>query len=280
MKILEITELKKKYVKVIGKSSIDALNSISFELNKGEVLGVIGPNGSGKTTLFKCILGFIKPTSGNIIKFDNKFSGLELKKKMGFLSEKVNFNNFLTPVELLNFYGSLYGLTGSVLLNKINELLDMVDLENYKSMKVGGFSKGMLQRLGIAVSLINDCELLILDEPISGMDPFGAKKITEIIQELVKRGKTLILSSHVLSHVEDICSDILVLYKGKILRKGKLSDLVTDTNNYRIDIKVRNSQEAQNAENILKQNGFDISASSFSNQDLENIFVSLINGAK
>ncbi|OVE73507.1 hypothetical protein BVX93_01450, partial [bacterium B13(2017)] len=276
MNIIEVKNIIKIFKKGIGKEIITALNNISFSVKKGNVVGVIGPNGSGKTTLFKCIMDYIRPDKGEIILFENKFKDLNLKSKIGFLYEKVNCFPELTPIEILNIYSALFDIPKSERKDKINDVLKTVELIDFKKLKVKKFSKGMIQRLGIAITIINNAELLIFDEPISGLDPFGAIKISEIIEGLVEKGKTILLSSHVLSHIEDLCSEILILFKGNLILSGKLNEFITNYEKFRIDLKLKNSDDGEKAISLLKKEGFVIEESCFSNQDLEHIFINLI----
>ena len=280
MKIVQVHNLIKIFKKGVGHETITALGGVSFELEQGKVLGVIGPNGSGKSTLFKCILGFIQPKSGTITLFENRYQGAGLKCRIGFLYEKTNFYPELTPRELMTFYGKLYHLDPPTIQFRTKEYLNLVELSAFTDMKIRGFSKGMVQRLGIAMSLINESELLIFDELISGLDPFGAHKISGILQKLIERGKTIIMSSHVLSHIEDLCDDIIVLYKGKLLKSGSLEDFLTTRDRARIEIGVNGKDDIEKASNLLRDHGFQVAKSDLSSQDLENIFISLIGEQK
>ena len=276
MKIVNVQNLTKIYRRPFKKNGIKALNELSFSMKKGECLGVIGPNGSGKTTLFKCLLGFLKPTSGNITLFEQNSHLADLRLKIGFLYEKINVYADLTPFELLTYFGKLYKLDKNIIKDKIEELLTFVDLSAYSHIKAKNFSKGMIQRLGIALTLINDSELLIFDEPTSGLDPIGIIQISTILRKLRDQGKTIILSSHILSHIEDICSDIIILKKGKITRSGKLSTLITTTNKYRIDLDLKENDKPEIAIDKLKESGFSISSSKYTNKDLEDIFFEIM----
>jgi len=276
MKIVNVQNLTKIYRRPFKKNGTKALNELSFSMKKGECLGVIGPNGSGKTTLFKCLLGFLKPTSGNITLFEQNSHLADLRLKIGFLYEKINVYADLTPFELLTYFGKLYKLDKNIIKDKIEELLTFVDLSAYSHIKAKNFSKGMIQRLGIALTLINDSELLIFDEPTSGLDPIGIIQISTILRKLRDQGKTIILSSHILSHIEDICSDIIILKKGKITRSGKLSTLITTTNKYRIDLDLKENDKPEIAIDKLKESGFSISSSKYTNKDLEDIFFEIM----
>ncbi len=281
MNALEVKQLTKVFHATgIRRKKITALHDVSFSLEKGQVLGVMGPNGSGKSTLFKCILGFIRPNAGSIVVFENAYSPAVLKTKLGFLYERVNFYPELTPVELLEFYGKLYAIPRAVLKNRIEELLHLVDLWEFKDVKVRGFSKGMTQRVGIASALIQDAELLIFDEPATGLDLFGVAKIKEILQKLREKGKTLIVSSHVLSHIQDLCDQYLVLFKGEVLGSGPWQNLVGSQSAFQVDLKIQDGSEIQKVLHLLESNGFSVARSGFSPQDFEENFLKLFEGKK
>lgn len=280
MKIIEANNLIKTYTKSSRRESFRALDEVSFSLESGKVLGIIGPNGSGKTTLFKCLLGLIRPDKGSSTLFENRYQGLELKSKIGFLYEKTSLYQELTPEEILSFFGKLYRISGNLLKHRIDESLELVDLTSFKKTRIRGFSKGMVQRLGIALCLINDAELLIFDELISGLDPFGVHKINQIILNLIQRKKTLVISSHMLSHIEDLCTDILMLYKGKILKQGTLQDFASAQKNFHIDLNVRTPGDPEKALALLTGAGFQVSSNAYTSRDLENIFISMIHEQK
>ncbi|MBN2145607.1 MAG: ABC transporter ATP-binding protein [Candidatus Aureabacteria bacterium] len=276
MKVVEIQKLTKAFSLGFGKTPLKALDGLSFSLEKGQVLGVVGPNGSGKTTLFKCILGFIKATSGTIHLFENRLSEMELKSKIGFLQEKVNYYSELTPVELLKFYGSFYSIPSQMLKEKINELLKLVDLDAFRNIKVRNFSKGMLQRVGIASSLISDSEFLIFDEPASGLDLFGIAQIKNIMKKLSQQGKTLMISSHVLSHIQDICDEFVVLYKGRLIKAGNWNELMENRECFQIELKINSISEGEKAAALLTRSGYQVEHASWARQDLEKIFMTII----
>lgn len=272
MNILNVENITKSYKLNNSKNKIFALDDVSFKLQKGSVLGVIGPNGSGKTTLFKTILKFIKSDSGSVQLFGNELSTQEVRRKIGFLNEKVHFYPELTAQELLRFYAGLYNIKKDLIDNKVKEILKTVELTNVPQ-RIKGFSKGMTQRLGLAAALIGDPELIILDEPSSGLDAFGITIVTKIIKRLVDEGKTIIMASHVLTRVEDLCTHLLVLYKGKklyyddIRKAGKILD------QYRIDLNSTLSPEAI----IEKINSLNIGVVSVTHSsDLELFFIDLI----
>ena len=280
MKIIEANNLVKTYSKSSGRETFRALDDVSFSLSSGKVMGIIGPNGSGKTTLFKCLLGLIRPNQGNTVLFENKYEGIALKSKIGFLYEKTSLYHELTPEEILSFFGKLYRIPGPLLKQRIEESLELVDLTSFKKTRIRGFSKGMVQRLGIAMCLINDAELLIFDELISGLDPFGAYKINQIIANLIQRKKTLVISSHILSHIEDLCTDILMLYKGKILKQGTLQEFASAQKKFHMHLNVNSPEDPQTALDLLTHAGFQVSSDTYTSKDLENIFISMIHEQK
>lgn len=280
MKVIEANNLVKIYSRNSSRETFRALNDVSFSLESGKVLGIIGPNGSGKTTLFKCLLGLIHPNQGNTVLFENRYEGVTLKSKIGFLYEKTSLYHELTPEEILSFFGRLYRIPASLLKQRISESLELVDLTSFRKTKIRGFSKGMVQRLGIAMCLINDADLLIFDELISGLDPFGAFKISQIISSLIERKKTLVISSHILSHIEDLCTDILMLYKGRILKKGSLEDFASAQKNFHIHLKTNAPKDSETALALLRDAGFEVSSDTYNSRDLETIFISMIREQK
>jgi ABC-2 type transport system ATP-binding protein len=204
-----------------------AVNGIDFEIKPGEVVGLLGPNGSGKSTTVKMLLGLLYPTGGNITVFGKSPRAVETKKEIGYLPEESYLYKFLTAEETLNFFGSLFNISAEDRKQRIDQLLDMVGLAHARYRRVGEFSKGMARRIGLAQAMINDPAFLILDEPTSGLDPLGCREVKDLILALKKRGKTVLITSHLLSDVEDICDRVIILYGGKIRAQGALDDLLT-----------------------------------------------------
>lgn len=217
--VLNVENLSKIF-HLSGRRKLTALDQVSFSMQPGEVMAVLGPNGSGKSTLFKCILGYLKPETGRVNLFGRSLEFNQVREGLGFLFEKVSFYPELTPVELMTFYGRILGLKSKDIANEIDKWLSLVDLLSFKSEPVGNFSKGMVQRVGLAVSLLGDPPLLILDEPTSGLDIFGIYKMQSILSELKKGGKTLLISSHNISHIQAFTDTYLVLKKGKVVWLG------------------------------------------------------------
>lgn len=203
-----------------------AVNDIDFEVRQGEVLGLLGPNGSGKSTTVKMLLGLLYPTGGRLTVFGKSPRDVSIKKEIGYLPEETYLYKYLTAFETLDFFASLFNLSKAERTKRCEQLLDMVGLAHARNRPVGEFSKGMARRIGLAQAMINDPSLLILDEPTSGLDPLGCREVKDLIRTLKQRGKTVIVTSHLLSDVEDVCDRVIILYGGKIRAQGALSDLL------------------------------------------------------
>ncbi|MGB9696256.1 MAG: ABC transporter ATP-binding protein [Ignavibacteria bacterium] len=230
MNIIEIRNLTKIYpAKTFSKEKILALNDVSFSVKKGDIFGLLGPNGAGKTTLIKILLTIVHPSSGNIKVYDSNLQHSTYKKNIGYLPENHRFPPYMTAEQVLFYFGSLNGLSRKFLRNRIDEVLTLLELTEWRKTKIKKFSKGMLQRLALAQSVINDPELLFLDEPTDGVDPIGRKKIRDILLNMQQHGKTIFLNSHLLSEVEMICNRVAILHKGALIQESTIEDLTTSS---------------------------------------------------
>ena len=225
-----------------SRQSIVALRGVSFRVEPGEIYGLLGPNGSGKSTTLKIILGLVSPTRGRTEIFGRDSSLVRSRESVGFLPENPYFYKFLTGEETLRFFGKICRLSGKRLNQRVNELLDLVGLTNARHQRLKTYSKGMLQRIGLAQALINDPHLVVLDEPTAGVDPAGSRDIRDIIVDLKKRGLSVLLSSHLLSHVQEICDRVGILAKGKLVREGRLEELIGIDN--RSELVLENASES------------------------------------
>jgi len=226
MAIIETKELTKIYYPG-GKKQVVGLNKVNLKVESGEVFGILGPNGSGKTTCLKLLLGILFPTSGEVRIMGKNQYDVNMKRNVGFLPENPYYYEYLTGPEILRFYGRLFDMSPGSIKNKIDELLDLVDLSDVRNLSLRHYSKGMLERIGLATSLINDPKVLILDEPTTGLDPIGCKETRELLASLKEKGTTILLSSHFLSEVERMCDKIAIFHRGNLLTVGQLDDLVS-----------------------------------------------------
>ena len=228
--IVEAVGLSKTFHDFWNRPKAKAVDDIDFEIYQGEVVAILGPNGSGKSTTIKMLLGLLYPTSGSVSIFDTNPRNVQIKKRIGYLPEESYLYKHLTALETLDFYGALFNLSAAERKDRSHQLLDMVGLSHARHRSVGEFSKGMARRIGLAQAMINDPDLLILDEPTSGLDPLGCKEMKDLISLLRDRGKTVIVSSHLLSDVEDVCDRVIILYGGRIRATGSVSELLTVSN--------------------------------------------------
>jgi len=203
-----------------------ALDRLNLEVHQGEIFGFLGHNGAGKTTTIKLLLGLLAPTAGQAWILDRPIEDVTIKQQVGFLPEAPYFYEYLTAEEFLTFYGQLFGLGGAPLTKKVEELLEMVALTDARRLQLRKFSKGMLQRIGLAQALINDPALVVLDEPMSGLDPIGRRDVRDIILSLKEEGKTVFFSTHILPDVEMICDRVGILVRGRLRAVGTVQDLV------------------------------------------------------
>ena len=275
--VIEIESLSKYYRNVVGEKYFKALDSVSLRVKAGEIYGLLGPNGSGKTTLLKLLLGLIFPTNGKALVLGQSPRDIRHKKRIGYLPEHPYFQDFLNPLELLQFYGSLFNIDRRILKKRISYLLDRVNLEKFKKMRIRNFSKGMLQRIGLAVSLINDPDLIFLDEPTLGLDPIGTLEISKFLNELNRQGKTIFLSSHLLSQVQDSCARIAIIYHGRLIKEGRLDEMLIARNKISIEVGVEGKVDTDKINRFAKDCGLNVLDIHNSKDSLKDLFIKLIN---
>jgi ABC-2 type transport system ATP-binding protein len=249
-----IDNLTKVFPVPLRRQKVVAVSEVSIRVEEGEVYGLLGPNGSGKSTILKILLGLVTPTRGQCRVFGEDSRDYRSHRDVGFLPENPYFYKYLTAEETLRFYGKMCGMSRKPLTDRILELLELVGMQDARDRRVGGYSKGMLQRIGLAQALIQNPRLLVLDEPTAGVDPAGSRGIRDLIMNLKQMGKTVILTSHLLEQVQEVCDRVGIMARGKLVREGRLEDLVT--------IKGQTEYRIENASPDLEQKIKDLATAS------------------
>ncbi len=235
--VIETQSLTKVYRDFWGRQKVRALNSLDLEIRKGEVFGLLGPNGSGKSTTIKLLLGLLFPTAGRALVFGKDATEVTNNERIGYLPEESYLYKFLTAEETMDFYGRLFDMPAAVRRERSAALIDKVGLTWAKRRQLKEYSKGMTRRIGLAQALINDPELILLDEPTSGLDPLGTREMKDLILELKAQGKTVVMCSHLLADVQDVCDRIAILYKGELKELGRVDSLLKVTDETQIRVK-------------------------------------------
>jgi ABC-2 type transport system ATP-binding protein len=250
--VVSVRGLTKIFKDFWNRPKARAVDNVDFEVLQGEVFGLLGPNGSGKSTTVKLLLGLLNPTKGHIEVFGHSPRHVPTKARIGYLPEESYLYRYLNSRETLNFFGNLFHLDKADRNNRSEQLLEMVGLGKTQTRAVGEFSKGMQRRIGLAQALINDPDLVILDEPTAGLDPIGCREVKDLIIALARRGKTVILSSHLLSDVEDVCDRVVIYYGGKIQANGTLKELLAKPDSLRISTPVLSRQTLERVLEIIR----------------------------
>ncbi len=279
--VISVQGLTKVFKDFWGRPKAKAVNNVDFEVKRGEVFGLLGPNGSGKSTTIKMLLGLLYPTRGHIEVFGHSPRHVATKSRIGYLPEESYLYRYLNSQETLDFFGNLFNLNPVERRKRADQLIEMVGLNNARNRQVGEFSKGMQRRIGLAQALINDPDLVILDEPTAGLDPIGCREIKDLIVALAKRGKTVILSSHLLSDVEDVCDRVVIYYGGRIQAKGTLQELLTTPDVTRITTPVLKRETMSRVLEIIRSEVRE-DAVSVDNptQNLESYFLGVVERAR
>jgi ABC-2 type transport system ATP-binding protein len=249
--VVETRNLTKVYRDFWGRRKKTALNALDLQIRKGEIFGLLGPNGSGKTTTIKLLLGLLFPTSGDAFVFGQPGVDVRKNERIGYLPEESYLYRFLNAEETLDFYGRLFDIPSAVREKRAAELIKIVGLEQDKKRTLREYSKGMRQRIGLAQALINDPELVILDEPTSGLDPLGTIWMKELIRDLRAKGKTVLMCSHRLDDVQDVCDRVAILYNGDLVEYGEVQKLVEDAQ--RVEVRATNLKMTENLKNELAE---------------------------
>ncbi len=279
--IVEAVGLTKVFRDFWMRTKAVAVDHIDFHIEPGEIFGLLGPNGSGKSTTIKMILGLLHKTAGRLVVFGKNPSDVSIKNRIGFLPEESYLYRFLNARETLDYYGRLFQLDRNTRRRRTEELLEMVGLTNVAHRPIGEFSKGMTRRIGIAQALVNDPDFLILDEPTSGLDPIGTKQVKELLLELRARKKTILLSSHLLSDVQDVCDRMVMLYGGTIQAEGTVDEMLKDSEHTVIETpRLKPETIARVEELIQSMEGVAIDSIREPRQRLEDVFMNMVERAR
>src|SRR5271166_1140394 len=279
--VVSVRGLTKVFKDFWNRPKARAVDNVDFEVRRGEVFGLLGPNGSGKSTTVKLLLGLLNPTKGHIEVFGHSPRHVQTKARIGYLPEESYLYRYLNSRETLDFFGNLFHLGKGERHSRTEQLLEMVGLSQVHLRSVGEFSKGMQRRIGLAQALINDPDLVILDEPTSGLDPIGCREVKDLILALARRGKTVILSSHLLADVEDVCDRVVIYYGGRIQAMGTLKELLATPDIVRITTPVLARETMERALEIIRK---DIDGDKIKidnpTQNLESYFLEVVNRAR
>lgn len=278
--VIRAAGLTKVFKDFWGRPKARAVDSVDFEVRRGEVFGLLGPNGSGKSTTIKMILGLLYPTKGAITVFGESPRDVKTKERIGYLPEESYLYRFLNPGETLDFFGNLFHLDSAERRDRAEQLIEMVGLGQARTRTVGEFSKGMQRRIGLAQALINDPDLVILDEPTAGLDPIGCHEIKQLILALARRGKTVILSSHLLADVQDVCDRVVIYYGGRIQAQGTLKELLAEPDEVQITSPVLSRETLQKALDVLRHEAGDRVRVDTPTQNLESYFLGVVERAR
>jgi ABC-2 type transport system ATP-binding protein len=274
--VIETRNLTKVYRDFWGRRKVAALKSLDIEVRKGEIFGLLGPNGSGKSTTIKLILGLLFPTSGRVLVFDQDATETQKNERIGYLPEESYLYKFLTTDETLDFYGRLFNLSGAERKRRIDELVNMVGLQGARHRQLREYSKGMTRRVGLAQALINDPDLILLDEPTTGLDPIGTRDMKDLILSLRDQGKTVLLCSHQLSDVQDVCDRVAILHQGELKELGKVSELlkVQDVT----EVHARGLSEAAKTEiaEVIRRHGGTVESIDNPTATMEDLFLNIV----
>ena len=279
--VISAQGLTKVFKDFWGRPKARAVEGIDFDVKRGEVFGLLGPNGSGKSTAVKILLGLLYPPGGRISVFGHSPRHVQTKSRIGYLPEESYLYRYLNSEETVDFFGSLFHIDSKERRVRAEQLIEMVGLENARRRHVGEFSKGMQRRIGLAQALINDPDLIVLDEPTSGLDPIGCREIKDLILTLAERGKTVILSSHLLADVEDVCDRAMILYGGRVQAIGTMKELLSDRNATRI---TSPALSRETMDHVLKLIREDTQSQEVHvdnpTQNLENLFLNIVEQAR
>ncbi|MDG2186352.1 MAG: ABC transporter ATP-binding protein [Mariniblastus sp.] len=274
--VVEAQNLTKVYRDFWGRQKVRALKALDLEIRKGEVFGLLGPNGSGKSTTIKLLLGLLFPTSGRALVFGKDASEVSKNEKIGYLPEESYLYKFLTAEETLDFYGRLFDMPANVRKERVNTLIEKVGLTWAKRRQLKEYSKGMTRRIGLAQALINDPDLILLDEPTSGLDPLGTREMKDMILELREQGKTVVMCSHLLADVQDVCDRIAILYQGELKELGRVESLLKVTDETQVLAKGLTPEAYDDIRAAITKHGGEVLGIDNPKTTLEDLFLDIV----
>lgn len=274
--VIETRNLSKVYRDFWGRAKVRALKALDLEVRRGEIFGLLGPNGSGKTTTIKLILGLLFPTSGQVLVFGKDATEVAKNERIGYLPEESYLYKFLNAVETLDFYGRLFDMPADRRRDRVNELIALVDLERAKRRQLKEYSKGMTRRIGLAQALINDPELLLLDEPTTGLDPIGTRDMKDLILRLRDQGKTILMCSHLLADVQDVCDRIAILHQGELKELGRVDSLLKVQDVTQIRARGLSKEVEEEIKAVIQRHGGEVLAMENPTTTLEELFLTIV----
>jgi ABC-2 type transport system ATP-binding protein len=274
--IIETRNLTKVYRDFWGRQKVQALKALDLEIRRGEIFGLLGPNGSGKTTTMKLLLGLLFPTSGKALLFDRDASDVSKNERIGYLPEESYLYRFLNAEETLDFYGRLFNMSPKVRRQRVAQLINLVGLDMAKKRQLKEYSKGMTRRIGLAQALINDPELILLDEPTSGLDPIGTRNMKDLILDLRDQGKTVVMCSHLLADVQDVCDRIGILYQGELQELGRVDSLLEQQDVTEIRASGLNEEAEAEIQQIIEKHQGKVLGMGHPTSTLEELFLNII----
>lgn len=278
--VIQIRNLSKIYRDFWGRKKVQAVNSLSLDVQKGEVFGLLGPNGSGKTTTLKLLLGLLFPTDGQIQVLGKPAHDVSKNNRIGYLPEESYLYRFLNADETLDFYGRLFDMSAADRKARRDELIRLVGLEHARRRQLKEYSKGMTRRIGLAQALINDPDLVLLDEPTSGLDPLGTAEMKEMIRKLREEGKTVVMCSHLLADVQDVCDRIAILYGGELKVIGGVHELLESREETQLLTSQLGEEAIQEVETVLKKYGATLKQVAHPKSTLEELFLRTVQESK
>lgn len=273
---IETIGLTKTFSDAWGRRKVFAVDNLSLKIQSNEVFGLLGPNGSGKSTTIKMLLGLLHPTKGHSLIFGGDGADPKINKRVGFLPEESYLYRYLNPRETLDFYGKLFGLPRRVRRERAEALLEMVGLKAVASRSVGTFSKGMARRIGLAQALINDPDLIVLDEPTTGLDPIGTREMKDLILRLKSEGKTVVMCSHLLADVQDVCDRIAILYQGELKELGRVDSLLTVRDVTQIRAEGLSDEAKEEIRRVIERHGANVLGIENPTTTLEELFLNIV----